>query len=208
MTHSPASGVAAPVLPPLGPAVPQHTGRLFRWIGRTVLGIAGWRLTGQIPDLSKFVVIVAPHTSNWDFPVGLATKWAIGFRVTWLGKDSLFKPPLGWFMRSIGGMPVTRSSANALVERTAEAFKAADRMVLVLAPEGTRSKVGEWRSGFWHIARTADVPVLCAAIDWGAREVRFGPTLAVQPDDGAEVDIRRIKAEYRGVLGRNPSQQA
>jgi 1-acyl-sn-glycerol-3-phosphate acyltransferase len=194
--------------PVLGPAVPQHRGRLLRALGHGVLRRFGWRLTGTIPDLPHFVVIVAPHTSNWDFPVGLAAKWALGFNVTWLGKDALFRPPMGWFMRAIGGLPVNRSSANALVERTAQEFASRKRMVLVLAPEGTRKKVEKWRSGFWHIARTADVPVVCAAIDWGRKEVRFGPTLTVRPDDGAEVDIARIKAHYDDTLGYDPSLQA
>jgi 1-acyl-sn-glycerol-3-phosphate acyltransferase len=198
-----------PAAPPhLGPAVPQHRGRLLRAIGHATLRLFGWRLTGTIPDLPRFVVIVAPHTSNWDFPVGLATKWALGFDVTWLGKDALFRPPLGWFMRAIGGLPVNRASANALVDRTAQEFARRERMVLVLAPEGTRTKVDKWRSGFWHIARTADVPVVCAAIDWGRKQVRFGPTLTVRPDDGAEVDIARIKAHYDDTLGYHPSLQA
>jgi 1-acyl-sn-glycerol-3-phosphate acyltransferase len=194
--------------PHLGPVVPQHRGRLLRAVGHAALRLFGWRLTGTIPNLPRFVVIVAPHTSNWDFPVGLAAKWALGFNVTWLGKDALFRPPLGWFMRAVGGLPVNRASANALVDRSAQEFARHERMVLVLAPEGTRTKVAKWRSGFWHIARTADVPVVCAAIDWGRKHVRFGPTLTVRPDDGPEADIARIKAHYDDTLGYHPSLQA
>lgn len=204
-----ASGAGSPATRPfLGPQVPQHRGGFLRALGLGVLRLFGWRLTGAIPDLPRFVVIVAPHTSNWDFPVGLAAKWALGFDVTWLGKDALFRPPLGWVMRAVGGMPVDRSAPNAMVERTAEAFASRERMVLVLAPEGTRTKVDKWRSGFWHIARTADVPVVCAAIDWGRKEVRFGPTLTVRPDVAPDVDIARIKAHYDDVRGLHPALQA
>ncbi len=209
MKQTLASGEVAPApRPVLGPAVPQHRGRLIRALGHAVLRVAGWRLTGTIPDLPRFVVIVAPHTSNWDFPVGLAAKWALGFDVTWLGKDALFRPPLGWFMRAVGGMPVDRSAPNAMVDRTAREFATRERMVLVLAPEGTRHKVTKWRSGFWHIARTANVPVVCAAIDWGTKQVRFGPTLTVRPDVDPEVDIARIKSHYDDVRGFHPALQA
>jgi 1-acyl-sn-glycerol-3-phosphate acyltransferase len=180
----------------------------MRWVGRTALHAAGWELTGTIPDLPRFVCIVAPHTSNWDFPVGLAAKWALGFHVTWLGKDALFRPPLGWFMRAVGGMPVDRRTPNALVERTAQAFAEREQLVLVLAPEGTRDKVTKWRSGFWHIARAANVPVVCAAIDWSRKQVRFGPTLDVHPDVEPDVDIARIKAHYDDVQGYHPALQA
>jgi 1-acyl-sn-glycerol-3-phosphate acyltransferase len=209
MSPSPASGIITPLpSPTLGPAVPQHRGPVFKFVGHLILRLAGWRITGSIPDLPQFVVIVAPHTSNWDFPVGLAAKWALGFRVKFLGKDTLFKPPLGWFMRAIGGIPVNRKTANALVDRSAQEFTKRSQLVLVLAPEGTRFKVDKWRSGFWHIARTADVPIVCAAIDWGTKQVRFGPTLTVQKDAEPSVDIARIKAHYDDTRGYHPALQA
>ncbi len=208
MTLPHATRPTAPRLALLGPTVPQHSGRVLRYVGRTALRAFGWQLTGSIPDLPKFVIIVAPHTSNWDFPVGLAAKWAVGLRVTWLGKDTLFKPPLGWFMRAVGGQPVRRDTANALVETSARTFAERTELVLVLAPEGTRHKVTSWRSGFWHIARCAKVPVVCAAIDWGRREVRFGPTLHVRQDVEPQDDIARIKAHYDDVQGYHPAQQA
>lgn len=209
MTSTLASRLAADVeRPALGPSVPQHRGRLFRFIGRAILRAAGWDLTGSIPDIPRFVIIVAPHTSNWDFIIGLAAKWALGLNVKWLGKHTLFRPPLGWFMRAIGGLPVNRKTANAIVDRSAAEFAKRDRLVFVLAPEGTRHKVQAWRSGFWHIARAADVPVVCAAIDWGRKTVRFGPTLHVQHDAEPSVDIERMKSFYDDVRGRHPALQA
>lgn len=209
MSSSLASRHAVPdATPLLGPAVPQHRGALVRFIGHTILRVAGWKLTGSVPDLPRFVVIVAPHTSNWDFPIGLAAKWALGFNVTFLGKDTLFRPPFGWFMRAVGGIPVNRHTANAVVDRSAHAFAQREQMVLVLAPEGTRYKVDKWRSGFWHIARAANVPIVCAAIDWGTREVRFGPTLTVNSDVEPAIDIARIKAYYDNTRGYHPALQA
>ena len=211
MSLSLASGHAVPDTPPppiLGPAVPQHRGALVRLLGRTILRAAGWKLIGTIPDLPRFVVIVAPHTSNWDFPIGLAAKWALGFDVSFLAKDSLFRPSTGWFMRAVGGIPVNRHTTNALVDESAKTFAQRERMVLVIAPEGTRHKVEKWRSGFWHIARAANVPVVCSAIDWGTKEVRFGPTVTVNADVEPAVDIARIKAHYDNARGYHPALQA
>lgn len=208
MTPSLASGHDVQTqTPSLGPAVPQNRGAFLHFAGRNMLRAAGWKLAGEIPNLPKFVVIVAPHTSNWDFVVGLAAKWALGMRVVFLGKDALFKPPLGWFMRALGGVPVHRQTANAMVERTAQEFAAREQLVLVLTPEGTRNKVDKWRSGFWHIARAADVPIVCATIDWGRREVRFGPSVKVNPDAEPAADIARIKQWYDDKRGFHPALQ-
>ncbi len=173
-----------------------------------MLRLTGWELTGSIPDIPQFVIIVAPHTSNWDFFVGVATKWAMGFRVIFLGKHTLFRPPLGWFMRALGGVPVNRATSNALVDQTTLQFSRHPQLVLVLAPEGTRKHVAGWRSGFWHIARAANVPVVCAAFDYRLKQVRFGPTLHVNANVDSAVDIARIKAHYNDVQGRHPALQA
>ncbi len=157
-----------------------------------------------MPDLPKFVVIVAHHTSNWDFPIGLAAKWALGVDVRWLGKDSLFMPPLGWFMRANGGVPVKRSSRENVVEQTAHEFASRDQFVLVLAPEGTRKRVAEWKSGFWHVAKRADVPICCVALDWSRRVVRMGPTVTADEDDPA-AGITRIRSYFADVRGYDPS---
>lgn len=173
-----------------------------------MLRLTGWELTGSVPDIPQFVIIVAPHTSNWDFYVGVATKWAMGFRVIFLGKHTLFRPPLGWFMRALGGVPVNRSTSNALVDQTTLQFSQRQQLVLVLAPEGTRKHVAGWRSGFWHIARAANVPIVCAAFDYRLKQIRFGPTLHVNPNVDSAVDIARIKAHYDDVQGRHPALQA
>lgn len=154
-----------------------------------------------MPDLPKFVVIVAPHTSNWDFIVGLAAKWALGFGTSWWGKASLFHPPLGWFMRAIGGIPIDRHNKHNVVEQTIAEFARHERFVLTLAPEGTRKQVDQWRGGFWHVARGAGVPICCVAFDWGRRVIRLGPTVPADLAD-ADAGIAHIRALYADVSGR------
>jgi 1-acyl-sn-glycerol-3-phosphate acyltransferase len=191
----------------LGPEVPQTSGWFLRWLGRFALARAGWRFEGAMPNLPKFVAIVAPHTSNWDFPVGLAVKWALGFDAHFWGKDSLFRGPLGWFMRANGGIPVDRSNSSHTVDVTVEAFRTHERFVLVLAPEGTRKKVTRWRSGFWHVAKGAGVPICCVAMDFGRKVIRLGPTTMPEEDD-PEAGIARLKSYFVDARGYNPAQES
>ncbi len=190
----------------LGPRAPQTNRPWLRALGAWLLKKAGWTFEGEWPDLPKFVVIVAPHTSNWDFPVGLAAKWAIGLDAHFWGKDSLFVPPMGWFMRANGGIPVDRKHRGRVVEKTIACFATNERFALALAPEGTRKKVSQWRSGFWHVAKGAHVPICCVAFDWPRRLVLVGPTTMPLEDD-PEIGIARIRSYYDHVRGYNPSQQ-
>lgn len=185
-------------LPALPAALPRRGGPLTRAFGRAVLRLAGWRLDGPIPDRAKLVVIAAPHRSNWDFVIGIAAKFALGIDVAWLGKHTLFRGPAGWLFRRWGGVPVDRRSPHATVSTAVERFAVADRLVLALAPEGTRRAV-EWKTGFWHIAHGAGVPILPVAFDWHARVIRFAPV--VEPTD-LSADMRRLQELYRGVRGR------
>jgi 1-acyl-sn-glycerol-3-phosphate acyltransferase len=190
----------------LGPEVPSTGNRVLRQLGWGVLRTFGWRFAGQMPNLPRFVVIVAPHTSNWDFPVGLAAKWALMLECRFWGKDSLFRGPLGWFMRANGGIPVDRTNRHAVVDATIDAFRTAPRMVLVLSPEGTRKKVTRWRSGFWHVAKGAGVPICCVAFDFPSKTIRLGPTVTADEDD-PEAGMRRLQGYFAGVTGCNPAQQ-
>ena len=191
----------------LGPQCPQTRGTLLRRIGYWLLKSSGWTWEGEWPDLPKFVAIVAPHTSNWDFPVGIAAKWTLGFKARWWGKDSLFLPPLGWFMRANGGLAVDRRNSSKVVEKTIEGFHTQAQFALVLAPEGTRKKVTHWRSGFWHVAKGANVPICCVAFDWSRKVIRVGPTTMPVEDDPND-GIARIRRYYDNVQGKNPAQQA
>ena len=162
----------------------------------------GWKFAGEWPNLPRFVLIIAPHSSNWDFVVGLAAKWALGIEVRWLGKHSLFVPPLRWFMRAIGGVPVRRTERNDIVSQSAHEFSVRDKFVLVLTPEGTRRNVQAWRSGFWHVAKLADVPICPVAFDWGTRTMIVGPTTMPTETD-PDVGIARVRSYYDGVQAFN-----
>ena len=157
-------------------------------------------MAGELPDLPKFVAIVAPHSSNWDFVVGLLAKYAIGVRASFLGKHTLFRWPFGALFRHWGGIPVVRDASHDVVEQSVAEFARRDSLVLALAPQGTRKPVPRWRTGFYHIARGAAVPVLLVALDWRRKTVRFGPTLQLTGDfDG---DMTMIQAAYADVRGR------
>ena len=189
-------------IPPLGSEVPRRGNRVIVLLGRALLAMVGWRIEGEIPNLRKFVIAVAPHTSNWDFVVGMAAMFALDLRLTFIGKHTLFAGPLAPFLRWMGGVPVDRSSPHGVVGDSVRAFAEVDRRVLAIAPEGTHKPVPHFKSGFLHIARGAGVPVLLAALDYGTHCVRLGPLLSPGPDVDAERE--RIEAFFAKVRGRKP----
>jgi len=158
-----------------------------------------FRVEGELPNISKVVLIVAPHTSNWDFVVGLAARYVLGLDISWLGKHTLFRPPFGALFRRWGGIPVDRRSSHDLVSRVVEQFAARERLILAIAPEGTRKAVTAWRTEFWHIASGAGVPIMPVALDWGRRVVHIG---AVVPTNEVEEDVRRLREWYTAFRGR------
>lgn len=192
-------------LPTVGPEVPRTHGPIARALGRMVLRALGWTFAGDLPNLPKFVIIVAPHTSNWDFPVGAAAKLALRLRARFLGKDTLFRFPLGILMRGLGGIPVDRSQSNDVVNQIVREFERQERMVLAVAPEGTRKRVERWRTGFYHIAHGAGVPILPVAFDWQRRIIVIGTPFTTTGD--AERDLSDLQRFYAGVPGRNPGNQ-
>ena len=179
--------------------MPRRESRALRLLGAAVLRALGWHLEGAIPDLPRFVVIVAPHSSNWDFVVGAAAMFALDLRLSFLGKHTLFRGPWGAVLRAMGGIPVDRSSSNGVVDSAIEAFRARERLVLAIAPEGTRKPVERLKSGFLHIARGAGVPILLATIDGRSRAVRLGPLIEPAADERG--DLARIERHYRDVRG-------
>jgi len=197
---SSAGGVVA--YPAVGPSVPRVGGRLSRFFGRLILRLAGWRFEGEFPDVPKLVICVVPHTSNWDFVIGYAAKMSLNLRASWLGKDSLFWGPLGPLMRSMGGIPVDRSAPHGVVGQAADWFGSSAKLMLGIAPEGTRKKVERWKMGFYHIARRAGVPILPVALDWGTRRVRLGPPLTPSANESADLEL--LLEFYRRVRGRRP----
>lgn len=192
-----------PVLP-LPPQVPRvRPNRLTRWLGRTVLRLGGWRMTGAFPDLPKVVLIGAPHSSNWDGIWGFAAKLAMGLDIKILGKDTLFRVPLlGYVLRRLGVIPVDRSRPQGIVEQAVAMMRASDRLWFGIAPEGTRKPVERWKTGFWKIAKGAGVPVVPAYFHYGERIIGIGPLLALSED--MDADVARIREWFRAVSkGRN-----
>jgi 1-acyl-sn-glycerol-3-phosphate acyltransferase len=191
-----------PVVHPLPPNAPRSRGNAFtRWVGRTVLRLGGWRMEGQWPDERKLVVIVAPHSSGWDGVWGLAAKVAMGLGIAFMGKQELFSGPLGWLLRKLGGFPVDRRSPGGIVDQVTQQIHDADQMWLVLAPEGTRKPVERWKSGFWKIAKKAQVPVFCAWFHYPDKVIGLGPS--VQLSDDMEADLVRIRALFKDHVGKN-----
>jgi len=184
------------------PAFPRRGSALWRWIGRSVMRLTGWRFAGAFPDTARFVIAVAPHTSNWDFLHGAAAMFALDLRLSFIGKHTLFVWPASAFLRWMGGIPVDRSSAHGAVGEAIASFAGASSRVLVIAPEGTRRKVERYKTGFLHIARGAGVPVVLVGLDYGTRTVRIGPVIEVGED--IEAERVRVEAHFARIPGRYP----
>lgn len=174
---------------------PSLLSRLVRGVLVGIYRLRGWRIEGELPALKKFVLVGAPHTSNWDFAVFLGAVDAFKINPSYLGKHSLFRWPLRRFMVDMGGIPVDRSRPAHYVDQVITEFARRDELVLVIAPEGTRHSDGHWRSGFYHIAVGAGVPIVLAWLDRERRLVVIGP--AVMPTGDYRADLKRIAHFYR-----------
>lgn len=182
------------------PAGLRHArGWLWRAIGRAYLRFSGWRVEGALPDTSKCVAIVAPHTSNWDFSLGVALVFAIELRASWLGKHSIFKAPFKGFFRWLGGIPVDRQASHGVVGTCIQRFKASPTLLLALSPEGTRKGVSRWKTGFYRIAAGAGVPILPVAFDYREHVIRLMPLF--HPSGSLEEDLPRIQALFSEAQG-------
>ncbi len=187
--------------PEIGPSVPRRGWLIGRTLGRSVMWAAGWSFIGSIPDVAKAVIIVAPHTSNWDFVIGAAGMLALDLDLRFLGKHTLFKGPMGVLMRLLGGIPVDRAQpGSGVVEEMGERIKSSDHLLLAVAPEGTRGDVGRWKTGFHRIARAAEVPILAIALDYGRRQIRFREPFTPSPD--LEADIEELQEFFADSHGR------
>ncbi len=176
--------------------------RFSRWLLRRF----GWSLDADLPAVDKYVAIAAPHTSNWDFLLGILAAWAIPVKVSWLGKHSMFRWPYGWFFRAIGGVPVHRDSGKNYIQQMTELFRNAEHLVLALAPEGTRSRTDHWKTGFHTIARAANVPILMAYFDYPNKQLGIGGMF--YPSDDIEADFRLIREYYKDRRGKNPEKES
>ncbi len=174
-------------------------------LAEIVLRLISWQVDVTLPEARKYVVIGAPHTTGWDLFYLMLLKLSTGIDLKWIGKDTLFKWPLGIFMRWLGGIPVKRRSKNNFVEQIAEQFRQREELIIAIAPEGSRGKTAHWRTGFYYIALGADVPIALGFIDYPSRVVGIGPSLL--PSGDIQADFAKIKAFYGGKTGRYPEKQ-
>lgn len=166
------------------------------------LRLWGWKLQGEKPKLQKYVLIAAPHTSNWDFPLALMVCFAMRLDVYWMGKASLFPPVLGSVMRWLGGIPVERARSNNLVQSTVDEFKREEQLVVIVPPEGTRGKVTRWKTGFYHIAHGAGVPIVCGFLDFKLKVGGLGPVFYTSGN--LEDDMLKLREFYAEISGKHP----
>lgn len=165
----------------------------------------GWKIAKYPPNLKKYVVAVAPHTSNWDFGVGYCVKHIADIHPNFLAKRSLFKlPGIGWFLRNMGGYPVDRSKNVKLVDQIIEKFNELDQFIMAITPEGTRSRNDNWKTGFYFVAHGAKVPIVMAGMDYGLRQVTFSDPLYTTGD--VQADLEKIKAFFRPMKGKYPEK--
>ncbi len=183
---------------------PDYGGRVRKLLARIWLAIWRWKVVQQEPIPPKCVMIAAPHTSNWDFPITMAMAADHGIDIRWLGKSQMFVPVFGALFRWLGGISVERSSASGLVGDLAAEFSRHDELILVVPAEGTRSKVDYWKSGFYRIAEQAGVPIVCAFVDKATRSGGFGPVIMPSGDVTADMDL--IRAFYADKTGFKPER--
>ena len=170
-----------------------------------LLNLLGWKLDIEFPDSRKYVLIVYPHTSNWDFPLGVAARHAIGLKAHYIAKHTLFKKPFGWIFSGLGGIPVDRTRKENLIQQVSRRFDESEDFVLGLAPEGTRSRTDHWKSGFYHIARAAKVPIAMAYFDYPRKLIGMGGEF--YPGDDINEAYEKIRNFFRNRHGKNPGQE-
>lgn len=184
----------------LPPQMPRLRDGLRRRTCRGILRLCGWSLLGEFPNVPRLVLIAAPHSSWWDGVWGLLIKVAIGADVHFMAKQELFRGPLGGLLRRLGGMAIDRGAAKGVVEQMIDQYRRRDRLWLGIAPEGTRKSVTRWKSGFWHIAHDAGVPIFPVAFHYPEKAIQLGPLFDTTAD--MDADIARLRAFYAPFKGK------
>lgn len=179
---------------------------ILRGLALLILKVCGWRREGKLPDVPKYVMIAAPHTSNWDFLFTMAVALAFRLKICWMGKHTLFRRPFGPILRLLGGIPIDRTKSRNTVSQIAQVFRERAKMVMLISPEGTRKKVKVWKTGFYHIAREANVPVLLAFLDYMRKVGGLGPLVSLT--ENLEADMAVIRNFYANVTPRHPDKTA
>lgn len=175
---------------------------IMRVFCNVCLALTGWTMDGELPARKKYIMIAAPHTSNWDFPLMVALVFRFRLKVYWMGKDAMFPLFIGSFFRWFGGIAIDRSKANNLVQQAIDTFDESESMVIIIPPEGTRAKVQRWKSGFYHIAVGAQVPIALGYLDF--KEKRGGFLGVFEPTGDYEADLPKIQAFYKDITPKYP----
>ncbi|WP_420627456.1 lysophospholipid acyltransferase family protein [Candidatus Leptofilum sp.] len=181
--------------------LPQRGNRFSRAVAAFLFKITGWQVAGSLPNLPKMIVIGAPHTTNWDFPLAMNLIFYLGIRINWMAKAEFFVKPFSYLWGWLGGVPVDRSAANGTVGQTIDAIQRRAKIILAIAPEGTRSKVNRWRTGFYHIAHGAEIPIVPVLVDYGRKILTI--TEPFMPTGDVEADLPLLQARYKGIQGKN-----
>ncbi|MFT5693488.1 MAG: 1-acyl-sn-glycerol-3-phosphate acyltransferase [Oceanicoccus sp.] len=175
------------------------------FLSLAIMTLIGWRIEGDRPVHKKYILLAAPHTSNWDFPLIIMVAFRLKLDVHWMGKSTLFPFPVRAIMFWLGGIPIDRSQASNVVDQMVDQFNVRENLIVLVPPEGTRSKVDRWKSGFYHIAAQAKVPIVLGFVDAGAKQIGFGPDFF--PTDNIENDMEKMKLFYKQKIGIIPENQ-
>tara|TARA_Y100001936_G_scaffold244155_1_gene284086 strand:+ start:1809 stop:2399 length:591 start_codon:yes stop_codon:yes gene_type:complete len=188
---------------------PEHLrsnrSQISQWIGRAVLKSMGWKVAGSIPNEKRILIVAAPHTSNWDFVIGMGALLGLNAKIRWIGKHTLFKPGISWFFRWLGGIPVNRKNPASLIEDVSNMIKKDRGLMIGVAPEGTRKKINRWKTGFLRIAKTTQSKILFISIDAPSKTIKIANTLFT-PTEDKENDLEFVKSYFRNFKGINPDQ--
>ena len=179
---------------------------IVRWMALFFFKMTGWKVQGRSPGISSYVIIAAPHTSNWDFIYTLCLAFILRIKPTIMMKDAYFFWPIGFFFRWLGALPIDRSKSNNVVARSIQAFKENSRLVMVVPPSGTRKKVIYWKTGFYHIANGANVPIVLGFLDYRRKIGGIGPL--VNPTGSIETEMKIIRNFYAGITGKYPQKMS
>ena len=183
---------------------PPRINKIQTLLGKFFLTMMGWKVDGSVPNLPKFVLIFAPHTSAWDLPLLLAVSYTLGVKGNWFGKQEIFQWPVGILFKWLGGIPIDRSSPLNTVRQTTQMILECEQIIIGISPEGTRSKSNYWKTGFYYIAHKTKVPILLAYLDYERKVGGVGPVMEITGD--IETDMKFIRKLYTGITARHPEK--
>jgi 1-acyl-sn-glycerol-3-phosphate acyltransferase len=187
-----------------GDALPRRGNWITRMLGSTLLRLGGWKPVGQLPNLSQFVIVAAPHTSNWDGVLAVLVLWAGGLDIKWMVKKEAIDNSFGGILRWLGAVPIDRQDAGGIVRQIINRFANEEKFIIVVAPEGTRKRVEKWKTGFYRIATAANVPMVLSYADYAKRTVGFGPTIRATGD--LEADLTTMMGFVKTITPRHPDR--